>query len=82
MSEITYGYEVKNGRIIYFYVEIDPTDNMCISLIRSATKPEDMNNPNMMNVPVYDVEYLFKYYINGNWYEDAEGTIPWTSSLL
>lgn len=76
------GYEMLNGRIIYFYAEIDPEDNMCIAMLRSSVKPEDADNPNMINVPVYDVNYIFKYYINGAWYEDAEGTIPWQSSLI
>ena len=37
---------------------------------------------NLVAIPVYDEEYLFKYYINGNWYEDEAGTIPWSSSLI
>lgn len=69
----------------YNYVEIEDATGMCIGVVTSS-------NPNLAGpttvgtthyeVPVYDEEYLFKYYINGNWYEDAEGTIPWTSSLL
>lgn len=63
----------------YNYAEIDPSTNTCIGMY-SLTYPSD--NPNMVEIPVNDPEYCFKYYINGNWYEDAEGTIPWTSSLL
>lgn len=70
-------------RIVYFYAEIDPEyDNECIGLHRSASKPEDVTNPVWVHIPVYDPEYEGKYYINGSWYEDAEGTIPWTSSLI
>ena len=36
----------------------------------------------MIEIPVYDKNYLMKYYINGAWYEDAAGTIPWTSALV
>ena len=62
----------------YNYAEIDPATNMCIG-VYTSTHVSD--NPNYVEIPVYDEEYGFKYYINGSWYEDAEGTIPWTSSL-
>ena len=61
----------------YNYAQIDPTDNMCIGVCTTSVERTDL-----VEIPVYDEEYLFKYYINGNWYEDAEGTIPWQSSLL
>ena len=64
----------------YNYAEIDPETNMCIG-VRSTSAIDD-ETPNLVEIPVYDEEYCFKYYINGEWYEDAEGTIPWTSSLL
>ena len=67
--------------LAYNYVEIDPKTNMCIGFFTtSGEQPDDLEN--VMQVPVNDPEYIGKYYINGNWYEDAEGTIPWTSSLL
>lgn len=65
----------------YNYAEIDPETNMCLG-VQSTTDPETGNLPNMVEIPVYDEDYICKYYINGEWYEDAEGTIPWTSSLL
>ena len=61
------------------YAEIDPETNMCIGVV-SGSHPTE--NPIFIEIPVYDEEYIFKFYINGNWYEDAEGTIPWTSSLI
>lgn len=64
----------------YNYAMIDPTTGMCIEFF--STSHEDTTTPNLVQVPVNDPEYICKYYINGNWYEDAEGTIPWTSSLL
>ena len=68
----------------YNYAEIDPATNMCIGFQSSSGEfsPEDLAAGNLVQVPVNDPEYLFKFYINGNWYEDPEGTIPWTSSLL
>lgn len=63
----------------YNYAEIDPTTGMCIGVYSTTTVSD---NPNFIEIPVNDTEYLLKYYINGKWYEDAEGTIPWTSSLI
>jgi hypothetical protein len=66
----------------YNYAEIDPVDNMCIA-VQTTTREMDLTeNPEFVEIPVYDEEYIFKYYINGAWYEDPEGTIPWSSSLL
>ena len=69
----------------YNYAEIQNSDGMCVGVMTS-THP-DLEGPTSMDttyisIPVYDGEYLFKYYINGAWYEDAAGTIPWQSSLL
>ena len=65
----------------YNYAEIDLATGMCIGF-RSRTLAIDPLPENYVEVPVNDPEYVGKYYINGAWYEDAAGTIPWTSSLL
>lgn len=65
----------------YNYAEIDLATGMCIGF-RSRTLEIDPLPEYYVEVPVNDPEYLGKFYINGAWYEDAEGTIPWTSSLL
>ena len=66
----------------YHYAEIDLETNMCIG-VQTTTREIDVSRyPDLVEIPVYDEEYVLKYYINGNWYEDEEGTIPWTSSLL
>lgn len=65
----------------YNFAQIDPDTNMCIHVM-STSDPEQGEMEGWVEIPVNDPEYLLKYYINGNWYEDAEGTIPWTSSLL
>ena len=64
----------------YNYAVLDLETNMCVG-VQSTTSPV-VGDPCFIEIPVYDEEYGFKYYINGAWYEDAEGTIPWTSSLL
>lgn len=66
----------------YNYAYIDPDTKMCIEVMTTTTADDHLNDPNLVQIPVYDENYLMKYYINGEWYEDAEGTIPWTSSLL
>lgn len=65
----------------YNYAYIDPDTNMCME-VRSGTDNSQSGYPNWIEIPVNDEEYVGKYYIDGNWYEDAEGTIPWTSSML
>ena len=69
----------------YNFAEVQDSDGWCVGVVTT-------DNPNQggptgagttyVEIPVYDEDYVMKYYINGNWYEDAEGTIPWTSSLL
>lgn len=67
----------------YQYAIIDETTKMCIGFQdRTLEIPEDELPANWVLLPVNDPEYIGKYYINGNWYEDAAGTIPWTSSLI
>ena len=64
----------------YNFAEIDPTmGNMCVGV---HTSTADLESETMIPIPVYDEEYIMKYYINGEWYEDEAGTIPWTSSLI
>lgn len=68
----------------YNYATIDPETNMCVDV--QTTTYDCSGNPDygtyLIELEVCDPEYLFKYYINGEWYEDAEGTIPWRSALL
>lgn len=64
----------------YNFAQIDPSmGNLCVGVITST---DDQSSDTMIPIPVYDEDYIMKYYINGEWYEDAEGTIPWTSSLI
>ena len=69
----------------YAYAEVQDSDGLCIGVMSSS-------NPNCagptgvgttyVSIPVKDDDYFLKYYINGAWYEDVAGTIPWQSSLL
>ena len=69
----------------YNYAEIDDATHMCIGVYTSSgpyTEGPTGSGSTYVAIPIDDPEYMFKYYINGNWYEDAEGTIPWESSLI
>ena len=59
----------------HVYAIIDET-GMCYE-VRDTTVDYD-GREGFISIPEYNEEYIFKYYINGAWYEDAEGTIPWS----
>ena len=59
----------------YAWAEIDPATGMCIGVITTSYV---VDNPVFISIPEYNEDYAFKYYINGVWYEDAAGTIPFT----
>ena len=69
----------------YNFAEVQDSDGLCIGFI-STSNPNNEgptgDGTTYVAVPVNDPEYIMKYYLNGEWFEDAEGTIPWTSSLL
>ena len=69
----------------YNFAEVQDSDGMCLGVM-TTTDPDSAgptgSGTTYVEIPVYDPEYFLKYYNNGNWYEDAAGTIPWQSSLL
>ena len=70
-------------RLLYNYAEVDKASKMCVGVrtcsYESAGETDELI---FVEIPVYDENYIFKYYINGAWYEDAAGTIPWQSTLV
>ena len=68
----------------YYYVEVEDDTGLCIGVF-SSSNPNEAGptglGTTILRIPEYDDGYFDKYYINGAWYEDAEGTIPWTSSM-
>ena len=69
----------------YKFAEVDDATGMCVSVLTTSDPEQEGptgGGTTYVPIPVYDEEYILKFYLNGNWYEDAEGTIPWTSSLL
>lgn len=69
----------------YNFAEIEDATGMCVGVI-STTNPAaegpTLSGTTYVKIPVYDEEYICKYYFDGNWYEDEAGTIPWESPLL
>lgn len=63
----------------YVYAYVDSNTGICLGLFVGTTR---LNDSKFVEISVYDEEYSGKYYNNGAWYEDAAGTIPWTSSLV
>jgi hypothetical protein len=62
-------------RMYYKYAEIDLDTGECIGVM---TRSHPLSNPALIPISVDDNDYIGKYYLNGSWYEDAAGTIPWT----
>lgn len=83
---------IESRHYYYNFAEIEPETRMCIG-VRSTTA-DATGTDNLIPIPVYDENYILKYYLcdnhaefsydctDGSWFEDAEGTIPWHSSLL
>jgi hypothetical protein len=65
-----------SANLQYIYAEIDLETGMCIGVMTTTIDRE--GNPEYVEIPTLTEDYLFKFYIDGAWYEDAEGTIPWS----
>lgn len=70
----------------YAFAEVRDSDGQCVGVVDTTDPSYEGWSTSVgttyYRIPVYDEGYIYKYYLNGSWYEDAEGTIPWTSSLL
>ena len=67
----------------YNYAEIDLSTNMCIG-VRSTSDPAFGELEGVVEIPVYDEEYILKYYNwdDGKFYYDAAYTQEYISPLL
>lgn len=61
--------------LLYKYAEIDLETGECIGI---STSSHPKNEPRYIEIPHLDMSYEGKYYLNGAWYEDEAGTIPWS----
>lgn len=62
-------------RLQYNYATINVNTGLCTGC---STYSYEINNPAFVQVPKLSSAYIGKYYHDGNWYEDAEFTIPWS----
>ena len=62
-------------RLAYNYAEIDLETGECIGVL---TTTRLKTGEEYIRIERYDEDYICKYYLNGQWYEDAAGTIPWS----
>ena len=62
----------------YIYAEIDLRDNMCVGVITTTIAKEDNSDYAFVEIDSLNEDYLGRYYIDGAWYEDEAGTIPWS----
>lgn len=67
----------------YNYAYIDPTTNVCME-VRTTTNSAQGDVEGWIEIPVYDEEYVFKYYNfdNGKFYYDSAYTQEYISPLL
>lgn len=62
----------------YYYAIIDLETRMCVDVQDTTDYADPELYPEYIPIETWSYDYLMKYYINGAWYEDAEGTIPWS----
>ena len=60
-------------RYAYHYAIVDET-GYCYEVCDTTDNCDDLEG--YVRIPSYNFDYLEKYYINGAWYVDAAGTIP------
>ena len=60
-------------RYAYHYARVDE-NGWCYEVLDSTINYDGVEG--YVAIPSYDDSYLEKYYLNGAWYVDAEGTIP------
>jgi len=61
----------------FWYAIIDEETGECIGIETSTDLITQEEAPMYIRIEGYIPEYEGKYYINGEWYEDANGTTPW-----
>lgn len=64
-------------RLQYIYAQIMKSTRQCVCVLTSTNEKSEDAYFEYIPLDSYDLSYRNKYYINGAWYEDAAGTIPW-----
>ena len=62
----------------YWYAVINVITGKCMRVETQSEYITQEEAPDYILIEGYIPDYMGKYYINGAWYEDANGTIPWS----
>lgn len=62
----------------YWYAIIDTSSGECLGLETRTRLITQEQDPSYILIEGNIPEYEGKFYIDGQWYEDAAGTIPWS----
>ena len=65
-------------RLQYIYAKIMKATRQCVGVFTSTNETTEDAYFEYVPLEHLDNSYMRKYYIDGTWYEDAAGTIPWT----
>ena len=65
-------------RLTYIYAQILVSTRRCVAVTTTETEKQNSSMFEYVRLDNYDQSYRGKYYINGAWYEDSAGTIPWS----
>lgn len=67
-----------SAKLKYFYAKVNITSRECTGVFTSSEKHNSDIFYEYVPLDSYISDYIGKYYINDQWYEDADGTIPWS----
>lgn len=62
-------------RLPFKYAVLQEGSTECVNVCTAARA---INDPTYIEIDTLNFDYIGKHYINGAWYEDAAGTIPWS----
>ena len=62
--------------LAYKYAVLADNSTECVDVCTTSYAVND--DPAYIPIATLNFDYIGKHYINGAWYEDAEGTIPWS----
>lgn len=60
------------------YAKIKKTTRECLDVFTSSYEVTSDIFYDYVELDKLNTNYKHKYYINGEWYEDAEGIMPWS----
>lgn len=68
----------ESRRLTHKYAKIRISTRRCMGVLSSEEVVENNALYEYLEISTLNEDYIGKYYIDGSWYEDAAGTIPWS----